>query len=79
MSGTARTSKDFRKGPRYHSRSAKQHLLRQSDLCALCGKAILSMKDATTDHKIAISQGGQDNLQNLQLAHEQCNRNKGDK
>lgn len=79
MSGTARTPKDFKKGPRFHSRSAKKHLLRQSNICALCNEPIVNMKDATIDHKVPVSQGGQDNLQNLQLAHDRCNQKKGNK
>lgn len=55
----------------------RKHLLRKSNLCALCGKTIDTMKDATIDHIIPVSKGGHSGLTNLQLAHFQCNQDKG--
>lgn len=54
------------------------HLVRvQNNLCAICGKPFKSMKDITFDHKVPISRGGFDLLENYQLAHFPCNQEKG--
>jgi 5-methylcytosine-specific restriction endonuclease McrA len=36
------------------------------------------MKDATIDHIIPLSRGGQDTIDNMQLAHDGCNQLKAD-
>lgn len=59
--------------------SARKHLLRKSNLCALCRKPIETMKDVTIDHIVPLSKGGHDGLTNLQLAHMKCNNEKGNK
>lgn len=59
------------------SKATKSFLIRKSDLCALCGKPILTMKDATIDHIIPLSKGGVHGIQNMQLAHYSCNNSKG--
>lgn len=41
--------------------------------CGICGKPI-DFKNMTVDHKISISQGGTDDIENLQPAHLWCNR-----
>lgn len=64
--------------PRFHNRSAKQHLLRQTNLCGICGQPITSMKDASIDHIVPVSKGGSDSLKNMRLAHVRCNRLRGD-
>lgn len=61
-----------------HIKSTKMHLLRQTNLCGICGKQITQMKDATIDHIVPTSKGGHDGLSNLQLAHVACNQEKGD-
>jgi 5-methylcytosine-specific restriction endonuclease McrA len=35
------------------------------------------MKEATIDHIIPLSLGGQDTPQNMQVSHESCNMKKG--
>jgi len=60
-------------------KETKRHLLRQSNTCALCMKPITNMKDATIDHIIPKSRGGDDGLRNLQLAHAKCNEQKGNR
>jgi len=45
--------------------------------CGICGKD-LWFGDATIDHIIPKSQGGSDKLEDLQLAHRECNKKKGD-
>lgn len=44
--------------------------------CALCAGE-LSHRTATIDHKVPKIKGGSDNIENLQLAHQQCNQKKG--
>ena len=54
------------------------HLItKQSGKCALCDKPFEKMKDITFDHILAVSKGGDDTLENLQLAHFKCNQSKG--
>jgi 5-methylcytosine-specific restriction endonuclease McrA len=60
-------------------RSIKMHLLRQTNICALCGKAIENLSHASIDHIVPRSKGGPDSLKNLQLAHSWCNSQKGNR
>lgn len=46
--------------------------------CGLCGQA-MKLTDATIDHIIPRTQNGSDELDNLQLAHEECNYRKSDR
>lgn len=57
----------------------RKHLLRQSNVCALCGKEFKLAKEVTIDHIVPLFRGGSDHISNLQLAHEHCNRDKGNK
>jgi 5-methylcytosine-specific restriction endonuclease McrA len=59
------------------SKATKSFLLRKSNLCALCGEVILTMKDATIDHITPLSKGGVHVPNNMQLAHYNCNQKKG--
>ena len=58
---------------------------RDNYTCQLCQKPVdmslprTSKFGATLDHKIPISKGGTDNLENLQLAHWVCNNRKSDR
>lgn len=62
------------------NRHFKQRLLRTTSKCGICGLDILTMKDATIDHILPISLGGSTlDPKNMQLAHEKCNRLKGNK
>lgn len=55
----------------------KQLINRDGNICQICGKEILNMKDCTIDHIIPISKGGLTELNNCQLAHMKCNLDKG--
>lgn len=64
----------------------KQIILKTQDTCGICGKPVdISLKPPhplapTIDHIIAISKGGHpSSIDNLQLAHATCNRQKSDK
>jgi 5-methylcytosine-specific restriction endonuclease McrA len=63
----------------YHNdrRKIKTRLLRQTDVCAICGKKFVDMKEVTIDHIVPLSKGGPDIHQNMQLAHRSCNQEKG--
>lgn len=56
----------------------KQLIDSKGAVCALCGKPITNMKDCTIDHIIPISKGGLTTIENCQLAHRECNQNRGD-
>lgn len=47
--------------------------------CAICGKPIASVEDATVDHIIPLFRGGKTTIENCQLAHAKCNKQKGSK
>ena len=51
-------------------------LSNQKGLCLCCGEKILSYKDSELDHGIPIAQGGANKIENLYLAHPQCNTEK---
>ncbi|MEO1303442.1 MAG: HNH endonuclease [Pseudomonadota bacterium] len=63
----------------------------QAGRCALCGEPMLqnrfeaahariwAKRRATIDHIVPISKGGADQLENLQLAHANCNKIKGNR
>ena len=46
--------------------------------CYLCLEPFESKSDITIDHLIPRSKGGSDEITNLRLAHEHCNRAKKD-
>jgi hypothetical protein len=45
--------------------------------CALCGKKVVHKNEGSIDHIVPRSKGGTNNPQNLQYAHQACNRRKG--
>lgn len=63
----------------------KKIILATQSVCGICGKVVdKSLKyphpmSPTVDHIIPCARGGSDDLDNLQLAHRACNRNKSDK
>lgn len=70
----------------------KKKILATQDYCAICGKLVdktipyknnkgeFNVWSATVDHIIPISKGGHpSDLDNLQLTHFKCNRQKSDK
>jgi len=68
--------------PQYEAN--RKIILATRDICAICGKPVdktLKSPDpwsATIDHIIPIAKGGHpSDMENLQLAHRCCNRQKG--
>ena len=64
----------------------RKRIFATQTICALCGKPVdFSLKaphpmSATVDHIIPVSKGGHpSDIDNLQLAHRCCNRQKSDK
>lgn len=64
----------------------RKRVLATQDICGICGKPVdKSLKSphplsATVDHIIPIAKGGHpSDIENLQLAHRNCNRQKSDK
>lgn len=64
---------------RCFSNDDKQKLWHEHYICSYCGQEILSYNDAEVDHVIAYSKGGDTTLENAQLLHRHCNREKNDK
>lgn len=62
----------------------KKIILATQSVCGICGQPVdktLKYPDPmspTVDHIIPCARGGSDELDNLQLAHRYCNRNKSD-
>lgn len=63
----------------------KKIILATQNICGICGQPVdKSLKyphplSPTVDHIIPCARGGSDDLDNLQLAHRKCNRDKGDR
>lgn len=57
----------------------KEKLYKKSNVCALCGKDILTSEVANIDHILPKSKGGTNVLANLQIVHASCNIEKGNK
>lgn len=70
---------DLGKLPRYNSRENRESLYgRQGGHCTGC-RTHFEARHLEVDHIIAVSRGGTDHLQNLQLLCGNCNRVKGDR
>lgn len=48
-------------------------------ICQICQKEVEDPAEASRDHIIPVSRGGESVLENLQLAHRKCNTDKGSK
>ena len=60
-------------------RWVRNHLItRDENICRICEKPFKSMKDITFDHITPVNKGGDDEINNLQLAHFSCNQTKGE-
>lgn len=76
----------FMKGQQSQFNSNRKKILASQDICGICGKPVdKSLKYphplcATIDHIIPLEKGGHpSDINNLQLAHFTCNRQKSDK
>lgn len=57
----------------------KKQLFQQDPTCKICGQQILSIDDAETDHIMPFSEGGTTTINNAQIAHRFCNRQKSNR
>ena len=64
---------------RFFTKLDKEKLWKEGYSCAYCGQQILSIDDAEVDHVFAYSNGGSTTLDNAQLLHRHCNREKNNK
>gem|GEM_PF-3757102 len=71
-------SKRYHPRAKHHSWCIRTLVKRDGAICAICAKPFKCKGDITLDHRVARSKGGGDNIENLQLAHEPCNQDKGD-
>lgn len=70
------TEQDLDGSNRAFSVDVKQQLWHEGYVCPYCGNIILSIDDAEVDHILAFSLGGETSLDNAQLLHRHCNREK---
>lgn len=62
--------------PRTFSKDIKEQLWHDDCVCSYCGQKILSKDDAEVDHIKPFSKGGETVIENAQLLHRHCNREK---
>ena len=77
---------DHQRGHRMEFERNRKKIIAANNICAICGQPVDKRlkyphpMSATVDHIIPISKGGHPtDIDNLQLAHFYCNRQKGDK
>lgn len=61
---------------RMYSYDDKESLWHDGYICSYCGQTILDINDAEVDHIVPYSRGGETTLENAQLLHRHCNREK---
>ena len=61
---------------RTYSTTTKEQLWHEDYNCSYCGNTILDIDDAEVDHIVAFTNGGQTVIENAQLLHRHCNREK---
>lgn len=77
---------DHQKGHRREFERNRKKIMAANNICAICGRLVdkklkyPNLMSATIDHIIPVSKGGHpSDIENLQLAHFYCNRQKSDK
>jgi 5-methylcytosine-specific restriction endonuclease McrA len=63
---------------RHHSWCVRTLVRRDGSDCSICGKSLAS-REITIDHRVPLSRGGADSIENMQIVCEPCGREKGDK
>jgi 5-methylcytosine-specific restriction endonuclease McrA len=71
-----RWSKRYHPNAKHRKWCIRTLVKRDGARCALCKEEFARMGDITLDHIIARSDGGGDEIENLQLAHDPCNLEK---
>lgn len=62
--------------PRAHNTTAKHKLISRHTFCHWCYK-LLTRNTATIDHLLPLNEGGEDNIENMVLACDKCNHERG--
>ena len=63
---------------KYNLETIKKMHSNQGGKCPLCGKSVKLIRyQFEVDHKVPLSRGGGNELDNLQITHTGCNRDKG--
>ena len=65
--------------PRIFPYTLKKELFDNDPTCKICKNRIMVIEDSEVDHVTPYSQGGATTIDNAQLAHRYCNRQKSDK
>ena len=63
---------------RMYTNDDKEELWHDGYICSYCGQQILDINDAEVDHINPYSKGGETVIENAQLLHRHCNREKND-
>lgn len=66
-----------RGGAKYRKKREKLYLTIKN--CYRCGLPMLTFADTSLEHKVPLSQGGLDNINNMTLSHPKCNHEAGNK
>lgn len=59
-----------------HEWNMRQLIRRDGNICGICHEP-MAKKEMTIDHKLALSKGGADSIDNMHLAHAKCNHQRG--
>jgi hypothetical protein len=54
-----------------------EHIFKQNNICPICGTDLFIGDEAEADHILPLAVGGSDVIDNIQIAHWICNREKG--
>lgn len=65
------------KASRARTKAKLQLVWKNGKRCAICGRKIKDLEDATIDHIVPLAEGGKNVIENFQLAHKACNEAKG--
>lgn len=70
--------KGVERGKRIPARGKRKTLWgRGHRKCFVCGVEFKNLEEATLEHKVPLSMGGSNRLDNLTLSHERCNQDRG--
>lgn len=58
---------------------SKRRLWRMGHYCGICREPMDSIDEASVDHVVPLARGGSNRFENLQLAHPDCNSERGAK
>ena len=72
MNGVDKNSRTF-------SRNFRKELFDQNPMCQICGQQIMLFDDASVDHNLPFSKGGNTTPSNARLTHRFCNSQRGNR